>query len=47
MKFSIETINEDILLNSQAHNYSGYDPFDSLNSKFFTAFPKLKKGYLV
>lgn len=44
MRFSIETINEDILLSSQAHNYSGHDPFDSLNSKFFTAFPKLKKG---
>lgn len=44
MKPSILAIAKDILINSQENQFAGQDPFDSLNSKFFTAFPKLKKG---
>ena len=36
--------NAEILKGSKKLSYAGKDPFDSLNSKFFTAFPKLKKG---
>jgi hypothetical protein len=38
------SLNTDILTASSSDDYAGQDPFDSLNSKFFTAFPKLKKG---
>lgn len=38
------SLNTEVLKASKYDDYSGYDPFDSLNSKFFTAFPKLKKG---
>lgn len=44
MNQSVLTINQDMLSSAQQDDYSGQDPFDSLNSKFFTAFPKLKKG---
>ena len=39
------SLNTDILKASSEHAYAGQDPFDSLNSKFFTVFPKLKKGF--
>lgn len=38
------SLNAKVLKASSHQGYSGQDPFDSLNSKFFTAFPKLKKG---
>ena len=44
MNQSVLTINQDVLSSAQQDDYSGQDPFDSLNSKFFTIFPKLKKG---
>ena len=44
MKPSVLTISKDILTHSQKKHFAGQDPFDSLNSKLFTAFPKLKKG---
>ena len=37
-------LNSVIHIQSAKSNYSGYDPFDSLNSKFFDYFPFLKKG---
>mgnify|MGYP003384714372 CR=1 FL=1 len=37
-------ISEDILSDSKKFAYAGQDPFDSLNSKFFDVFPRLKKG---
>jgi len=45
MSQSVLTINQNILANAQLNNFAGQDPFDSLNSHFFTAFPKLKKGF--
>ena len=44
MKSTVLTIAKDVLVDTQDNEYAGQDPFDSLNSKFFTAFPKLKKG---
>jgi rhamnogalacturonyl hydrolase YesR len=44
MKTNIKDIAQSILINSAKYNYAGQDPFDSLNSRFFTTFPKLKKG---
>ncbi len=44
MNQSVLTINQNILANAQLNNFAGQDPFDSLNSRFFTAFPKLKRG---
>ena len=38
------SLNSAILRASSEHGYAGKDPFDSLNSQFFNAFPKLKKG---
>lgn len=37
-------ISEETLNLARKLNYAGQDPFDSLNSQFFTAFPFLKKG---
>lgn len=42
---SLLTLNQDILIDVQQNAYAGQDPFDSLNSHFFTAFPQLKKGF--
>ena len=44
MSQSVLAISQDVLINSQENDYAGQDPFDSLNSKFFTTFPKLKQG---
>jgi hypothetical protein len=44
MNSPILAISQDVLTQCQQNNYAGQDPFDSLNSKFFTAFPKLKTG---
>tara|TARA_R110001583_G_scaffold50075_5_gene156323 strand:- start:2300 stop:3472 length:1173 start_codon:yes stop_codon:yes gene_type:complete len=44
MNQSVLAINQYVLTSAQQDDYSGYDPFDSLNSTFFTVFPKLKKG---
>lgn len=38
------TINNEVYNRSKAFDYSGYDPFDGLNSILFEAFPSLKKG---
>lgn len=37
-------IKEDILKSATYNDFAGFDPFDSLNSKFFDYFPSLKKG---
>lgn len=41
---NIESIKNKLHKSSAESNYAGYDPFDGLNSKFFDAFPFLKKG---
>ena len=38
------SLNAEVLKASSESDYAGQDPFDSLNSRFFTAFPKLKTG---
>lgn len=38
------SLNAEVFKASSHKDYAGQDPFDSLNSKFFSAFPKLKKG---
>ena len=37
-------LNSKILNNAKTHNFAGQDPFDGLNSRFFSIFPRLKKG---
>jgi hypothetical protein len=44
MSKTLLIINQDLLINSQQHNYAGQDPFDGLNSKFLDFFPGLKTG---
>jgi hypothetical protein len=44
MNRDLKGITEKILSNAQKNNFAGQDPFDGLNSRFFTWFPKLKKG---
>ncbi|GAA0810228.1 exopolysaccharide biosynthesis protein VpsJ [Colwellia asteriadis] len=44
MQQPMALITHNILMDAQHYNYAGQDPFDGLNSKFFTVFPKLKKG---
>jgi rhamnogalacturonyl hydrolase YesR len=39
------SLNYELLTQSSEYDYAGQDPFDSLNSKFFTFFPKFKKGW--
>ena len=41
---NINTLNLKILEQASADDFSGYDPFDGLNSKFFDYLPSLKKG---
>lgn len=40
----IVKLNETIYIKSKSNDFSGYDPFDGLNSHFFDYFPSLKKG---
>ena len=44
MKINIDNIKESILADAKANDFSGYDPFDGLNSTLFELFPKLKSG---
>jgi polysaccharide biosynthesis protein VpsJ len=41
---SINDISKGILADSRKNDFAGQDPFDGLNSRFFSMFPKLKKG---
>ena len=41
---SLFKLNQEILRVSQQSNFAGQDPFDSLNSRFFSVVPRLKKG---
>ncbi len=43
---TIININHKILEESRLNEFGGYDPFDSLNSKIFSAIPGLKKGLI-
>ena len=40
----IENINQRLLAEATVNNFTGQDPFDSLNSRFFSVAPRLKKG---
>ena len=44
MKNSIDRIRSVILADARQNDFSGYDPFDGLNSAVFKFFPNLKKG---
>ncbi|MBA6253760.1 aspartate-semialdehyde dehydrogenase [Colwellia sp. MB3u-55] len=44
MSRSLKKITEKILSSAQKNDFAGQDPFDGLNSRFFSWFPKLKKG---
>ncbi|MGR5130760.1 aspartate-semialdehyde dehydrogenase [Vibrio alfacsensis] len=40
----IKAISQTTLESAKQNDFAGYDPFDSLNSVFFTQLPRLKKG---
>lgn len=42
----IKTIKDQILVTARESSFAGSDPFDGLNSRFFSLFPGLKKGKL-
>jgi rhamnogalacturonyl hydrolase YesR len=44
MSRSLQEITKMILTSAQKSDFAGQDPFDGLNSHFFSWFPKLKKG---
>ena len=44
MRPSLVNITNQIYLDSKSNGFSGQDPFDSLNSRFFSVVPSLKKG---
>ncbi|CAE6928152.1 Highly conserved protein containing a thioredoxin domain [Vibrio sp. B1REV9] len=40
----VQAISKSTLESAKQNNFTGYDPFDSLNSNLFKLFPSLKKG---
>ena len=46
MKENIDYIRSEILSDAKSNDFSGYDPYDGLNSGLFTLFPNLKKGVI-
>lgn len=39
-------LNAKVLVDAKENNFSGYDPFDGLNSRFFECFPTFRKGFI-
>ncbi|MGR5528342.1 aspartate-semialdehyde dehydrogenase [Vibrio alfacsensis] len=40
----VQAISQSTLESAKQNDFAGYDPFDSLNSRFFTLLPRLKQG---
>ncbi|PHJ43559.1 aspartate-semialdehyde dehydrogenase [Vibrio sp. PID17_43] len=41
----VQAISQSTLESAKQNEFAGYDPFDGLNSTFFSLFPRLKKGF--